>query len=152
MIEELLGLEECAGDVQAAVSRGDYFAAVKRIAPLARALEVDEDSEAPHAAQPSTSESPGGGRRARHEGERAAEVVNSLRTKVAAELDKAALGSDVGVVCSFVRLMAELGREREGERAALRFFSAPARCKPLRSTSCSPGNCPRVVAQGTECC
>ena len=38
MMKELNELESCAGDVEAALARGDYAAAVARVAPLARAI------------------------------------------------------------------------------------------------------------------
>lgn len=127
MIEELLGLEECAGDVKAAIARCDYSSAVKRIAPLARALDADEDAIDPEGREGSKMGLfPSGSvdkaeeslaHRASQEGERAAEVVDALRSQLAVQLEAAAQGSDVGAVCTFVRLLGELGRAQDGERS-----------------------------------
>ena len=104
MVNDLLGLEECADDVESALSRGDYSAAVMRVAPLAKAIaatDLDLGSDA----------------------KRATAMVNSLRQRVSSELSKAtASSSDVGAVCSLAKLTPALGRADEG-RAALTEFS-----------------------------
>ena len=116
MVDELLGLEECAGEVDAALGRGDYSAAVARVAPLARAIAATEtESEA-------TEQPPTIGRDGSREGARAAEVVESMRKRVSSELKSvSASGSDVGAVCSLAKLMGPLGRAHDGREALTAF-------------------------------
>ena len=113
IVDELLTLEECADDVEAALSRGDFAAAVARVAPLARALAVEEPPEAPAAAAEASQ--PALARDATREGERAAELVGSLRQRISEELQRVAGGgSDVGSVCNLAKLMGPLGRAEQG--------------------------------------
>ena len=128
VVDELLGLEACAGDVDEALARNDFAAAVARVAPLARAVAATEaelpPAGAPAAAPPALGASAVGGTAdSTREGERAAEVVTSLRKRVADELARAAeSGNDVGAVCGLAKLMGPLGRAAEG-REALQSFA-----------------------------
>ena len=53
MVDALRGIEECASDVESALSRGDYTAAVARVAPLAEAIAVTEAGSSSDVADPS---------------------------------------------------------------------------------------------------
>ena len=107
MMDELLGLEECVREIEAALERTDYGAVIARVESLARAIEASE-------AQPPEGASP-------HKDERATEVVAALRKRVLEELEKAADGADIAAVSSLVRLTGPL-RHADAGRAALKRF------------------------------
>ena len=160
--EELQNLEQCASDIADALARGDFPAAVARVAPLAKALDVEEsDSTAPAAATDAATAGRAAAAAAAaavaeppatNEGKRAAEVVSSLRTRISAELAKVGEGgSDVGAICSLAKLTGPIGRAHEGEReggrpveceSAARVRITPALALSLPSTRLCPALSP----------
>ena len=115
MVEELLNLEECVAFVEVALKRGDYAAAVGRVAPLARAIEETADESGGPKKE-------GDPKKENKEGERAAEVVRSLRRRVSDELARmAATDAEPAAVCGLAKLMGPLGCADEGHAALLSY-------------------------------
>ena len=132
MVEELLNLEECVAFVEVALKRGDYAAAVGRVAPLARAIEVTADES-------SGPKKEGDTKKENKEGERAAEVVGSLRRRVSEELARtAATDAEPAAVCGLAKLMGPLGCADEGHAALTSYCMRKLDAAAVETTEVMP--------------
>lgn len=127
-MDDLLGLEECVGEVRAAIDRGDFAAAAARVAPLASAIEASEASDTSLGVARPT------------ESKRAKEVVDALRERVRAELQHAASGRDLAVLCALVRLTGPLHCASEGCQALQQFSLRMLDEAAAEPTTAEPGS------------
>ena len=120
LVDELLSLEERAGVIEEALSRGDFAAAVSSVAPLVHAIDV---ASAEVSADDGAKAPPASAGKPMHETERAAKVLGALRQRVSEELMRSAhdVSSDAQAVCKLVRLMGPLDSAAEGRHALLSY-------------------------------